>query len=158
MKRGFICIIALIAMVFFVSGCETVPKKFKEEVSGIKSRVENLESKVEGVEAKQQQAERITSEQAQALEEMKTAKPEKEEKTNISVKSRSSMKGKSRVRDIQTCLKNAGFYTGKIDGKMGAQTREAIKAFQKANNLHADGKVGGQTWAALKDYLYKKTK
>jgi peptidoglycan hydrolase-like protein with peptidoglycan-binding domain len=41
---------------------------------------------------------------------------------------------------------------------MGRQTREAIKAFQRAHNLAADGKVGKQTWALLKDYLYQKIK
>jgi len=55
--------------------------------------------------------------------------------------------------EIQTALKNAGFYTGVIDGKIGQMTKKAIEAFQKANNLLADGKVGPKTWAALSKYL-----
>ena len=35
------------------------------------------------------------------------------------------------------------------DGKFGAITEDAVKAFQKANNLKADGIVGEKTWAAL---------
>ncbi|MCM8770548.1 MAG: peptidoglycan-binding protein [Candidatus Omnitrophica bacterium] len=65
---------------------------------------------------------------------------------------------KPSVIDIQTALKNAGFDPGKIDGKMGAKTREAIKAFQKANNLVVDGRVGSKTWALLSQYLEKKIK
>jgi peptidoglycan hydrolase-like protein with peptidoglycan-binding domain len=55
--------------------------------------------------------------------------------------------------EIQTALKNANFYTGAIDGKIGPMTKKAIKAFQAANNLQADGKIGPKTWAALGKYL-----
>lgn len=55
--------------------------------------------------------------------------------------------------DIQTALKNAGYYTGNIDGKIGPLSEKAIKDFQAANGLTADGKVGRKTWAILKGYL-----
>jgi peptidoglycan hydrolase-like protein with peptidoglycan-binding domain len=55
--------------------------------------------------------------------------------------------------EIQTALKNAGFYTGNIDGKIGPQTKKAIEEFQESNGLQADGKVGLKTWAALGTYL-----
>jgi N-acetylmuramoyl-L-alanine amidase len=55
--------------------------------------------------------------------------------------------------EIQTSLKNAGFYSGNVDGKVGPKTKAAIEAFQKANNLTADGKVGPKTWQALSQYL-----
>ena len=55
--------------------------------------------------------------------------------------------------EIQTALKNAGFYAGEIDGKIGPMTRKATEEFQKANNLKADGKVGLKTWAVLSKYL-----
>lgn len=35
------------------------------------------------------------------------------------------------------------------DGIFGAKTEEAVKSFQRANNLKADGIVGPKTWAAL---------
>lgn len=57
------------------------------------------------------------------------------------------------VRKIQTALKNAGFYRGIVDGKKGPLTKEAIRAFQKANGLDVDGKVGPKTWGALSSYL-----
>lgn len=55
--------------------------------------------------------------------------------------------------EIQTALKNAGFYAASIDGKVGPKTKKAIIEFQKANNLKADGKVGPKTWEALVRYL-----
>lgn len=59
------------------------------------------------------------------------------------------------AEDIQKALQNAGFYTGKIDGKIGPLSEKAIKEFQKANGLEADGKVGPKTWELLSKYLEK---
>lgn len=56
-------------------------------------------------------------------------------------------------KEIQLALKNAGYYTGAIDGKLGPKSSRAIEEFQKANGLVADGKVGPKTWAALSRYL-----
>ena len=137
-------------LVIAVSGCSTVPKKFREEVSGIRTRVDTLESKVEGVESKQAEVERTTAAENQALEELKASKTSHEQ-TNISVKPRGG-KSKERTKEIQTCLKNAGFYNGKINGVKGKATKKAIKEFQKANGLRADGVVGKKTWEALSKY------
>ncbi len=57
------------------------------------------------------------------------------------------------IRNIQMALRNAGFYIGNIDGKVGPLTRSSVKKFQQANDLTADGIVGRKTWAKLKDYL-----
>lgn len=60
---------------------------------------------------------------------------------------------KPAANEIQTALKNAGFYTGVIDGKIGPVSKKAIIEFQKANNLVADGKVGPKTWSVLSSHL-----
>ncbi len=57
------------------------------------------------------------------------------------------------ARDIQQALKNAGYYTGKIDGKFGRQSKKAVTAFQTDHNLKADGIIGRATWGELKTYL-----
>ena len=59
----------------------------------------------------------------------------------------------ARNRDIQKALKNAGFYTGSIDGKLGPKTKKAIEEFQRSKALKSDGKVGSKTWAELEKYL-----
>ena len=56
-------------------------------------------------------------------------------------------------KDIQRALKNAGVYSGNVDGKVGPQTRKAIENFQMSNNLKPDGVVGKKTWEALQKYL-----
>ena len=60
---------------------------------------------------------------------------------------------KPSARDIQTSLKNAGYYTGEVDGKLGPKSMKAVEEFQRASGLTADGKVGPKTWAVLSKYL-----
>ena len=149
-KNLLLAVVAVLA-VFLVSGCSTVPKKFKEEVSGIKTKVDTLESRVESVESKQADAERLVSQQSQTIEELKAEKSH-EVKTNITTRTGGMVKGRERTKEIQACLKNAGFYKGKVDGVKGKATKRAIKEFQKANGLRADGAVGSKTWEALSKY------
>jgi len=56
-------------------------------------------------------------------------------------------------QEVQTGLKNAGYYTGAIDGKLGSGSKKAIKEFQTDHDLESDGIVGKKTWAELKNYL-----
>ena len=53
------------------------------------------------------------------------------------------------VREIQTRLKNWGYYSGAVDGVYGSRTEEAVRWFQRKNGLSVDGQVGNQTLAAL---------
>lgn len=53
------------------------------------------------------------------------------------------------VSQIQTKLKNWGYYTGDVDGVYGSATERAVRAFQRKNGLTADGKAGAQTLEAL---------
>ena len=53
------------------------------------------------------------------------------------------------VREVQTRLKNWGYYTAEVDGVYGSRTEEAVRRFQRQNGLSVDGQVGDQTLAAL---------
>ncbi len=145
MKKSYLMYgIMGVAVVTLVTGCSTTPKKNAEEMKGIKSRVETLESRVDSVESRQTEADRMASEQAQATSEAPMAK------TNIGIRSKGA--GTDDIRETQTCLKNAGYYTGKIDGVKGKNTKHAIKEFQKANGLTPDGVVGKKTRELLHTY------
>ena len=56
-----------------------------------------------------------------------------------------------RIMKIQQALKDNGLYSGPINGVMGQDTREAIRSFQQANNLHvtAEESIDGETARAL---------
>jgi peptidoglycan hydrolase-like protein with peptidoglycan-binding domain len=49
------------------------------------------------------------------------------------------------VKDIQQGLSERGYRPGKIDGKFGRQTRDAVQDFQKAEGLKPTGKIDKPT-------------
>ncbi len=53
------------------------------------------------------------------------------------------------VKQIQTKLKNWGYYSGDIDGIYGSRTTSAVKKFQKSNGLTVDGIAGTATLKAM---------
>lgn len=55
----------------------------------------------------------------------------------------------SEVKQIQTKLKNWGYYSGSVDGIYGSKTLSAVKKFQKTNGLTVDGIAGSATLAAM---------
>ena len=61
----------------------------------------------------------------------------------------------SEVREIQTKLKNWGYYKGNVDGIFGPKTRDAVMWFQRKNGLKVDGIAGPATLAAMG--IFKKT-
>ena len=136
-------VLLLAGVVFFavaLNGCSTTGKSKDLEMQGLRNQVTALESQ-----ASAKTEETASSEQAMAKTE--ASDTESLDKTD-----------QPTARQIQAALKNAGYYEGVIDGKLGKKTRRAVKEFQKANNLSVDGKVGPKTWAALKEFLQKKVK
>jgi peptidoglycan hydrolase-like protein with peptidoglycan-binding domain len=57
----------------------------------------------------------------------------------------------AKIMKIQQALVDQGFYSGPVDGVAGPKTREAIRSFQKANNLHvtAEESINDETARAL---------
>ena len=57
------------------------------------------------------------------------------------------------VRSLHENLTKLGFDCGGIDGKFGAKTAAAVKAFQTAYGLTADGVAGTVTQTAIANAL-----
>jgi len=56
---------------------------------------------------------------------------------------------KDKVKEIQEALKDKGNDPGQIDGIMGPKTQQALRAFQKSENLQVTGRVDEKTASAL---------
>lgn len=54
-----------------------------------------------------------------------------------------------KVTELQTKLRELGYYAGEIDGRFGNGTRDAVRFFQQINGLDADGIAGEQTMNIL---------
>jgi peptidoglycan hydrolase-like protein with peptidoglycan-binding domain len=126
--------------IFVLSGCASLNKKDTLEIQGLRNKVSALEMQLK--------------EKDDEINNLKITTVKSSEDVNLSAEAKQQINPKQ----IQTALKNAGYYQGIVDGKMGKKTRKAVRAFQKANNLPADGKVGKNTWIVLKEYLEKKVK
>ena len=53
------------------------------------------------------------------------------------------------VKQAQQALKDNGLYKGKVDGKMGPQTKSALSQFQKQNGLKQTAQLDHATMKAL---------
>lgn len=133
MFRKALWLVVTSVFIFSLNGCASSSKK-DLEIQGLRNQVNALETQAP-VKAEEPAIEETVNED-KAVQASEVPTP----------------------RQIQAALKNAGYYSGVIDGKIGRQSRQAIKDFQKANNLTVDGKVGKKTWAALREYLQKKVK
>lgn len=62
------------------------------------------------------------------------------------------------VRQIQQKLKQWGYMDGAVDGVYGYQTWEAVREFQRKNNLKVDGIAGKQTLEKLGIQVQEQTR
>lgn len=131
------------AICFFLSGCSGSKEARVAYLEGknleIESRLESMEQRLTALEVYYQD-----------LAKARTVKPS--EPVVIDTKTAVNMMTDS---DVQMALKNAGFYTGTVDGLLGPGTANAIKEFQKANGLSADGIAGDKTKSLLLQHLKK---
>lgn len=63
------------------------------------------------------------------------------------------VEGQLNVKLIQQILEEQGFHPGKVDGKFGPQTTQAVKIFQREYELKIDGKVGYQTLSKFAELI-----
>ena len=124
--------------VLFLAGCATTSsvkqtQQMQERVASLEADLDKANEQIKGLESQLEAAQK-GDEQRKAEEQYATAAPLSH-------------------TQIQTALVNAGYYSGAIDGKLGPQTRDALKDFQTANNLKADGVVGKKTRVRLYRYL-----
>src|SRR5262245_10914189 len=47
--------------------------------------------------------------------------------------------------ELQQALNNQGFFNGRVDGIWGPSTSNALRRFQKENNLSGNGKINDET-------------
>ena len=54
-----------------------------------------------------------------------------------------------RYKEIQHALAQKGYFHGPVDGVWGADSTDALKRFQREQNLEEDGKIGSLSLIAL---------
>ncbi|MGH9378775.1 MAG: peptidoglycan-binding domain-containing protein [Terriglobia bacterium] len=61
----------------------------------------------------------------------------------------STVSRRQNVKQVQESLRDKGYYSGKVDGLLGPQTRKAIRQYQKAENLRVTGRLDAKTAGKL---------
>ena len=135
----------IVPLSLLIAGCSTVSSG---RLNNLETRVSALQVKVESLE----QGSSVIEGQAGVSPESAADIKQKSEGVSGSP-STAVVAGALGDRDIQAALKNAGFYTGIIDGKIGKNTRAALREFQKANGLKVDGIAGKKTKGLLSQHL-----
>jgi len=145
----------LIISLFALSGCKTIWGKRAD----LESQIQKLESQISIIESRLKENEKELLNAQKAIQQLSSENKDLKRKlvgiSEGAVKRKQGYKSPS-TRQVQIALRGAGFNPGPIDGKLGVQTRNAIRAFQKANNLAVSGKVDEKTWEILKKFLYER--
>ncbi|MDD2702549.1 MAG: peptidoglycan-binding protein [Candidatus Omnitrophica bacterium] len=144
--------------IFMLSGCVST-----QEMRSLQSKVSSLEMDLRDEQESSAQLKSSFQSMDEVIKNQQEVNRLLQQELDAARKKIDGMEDKGGVKmpggkDIQTALKNAGFYQGEIDGVIGSETKEAIKKFQAANGLTADGMVGSRTWMLLSRYLAEKAK
>ena len=158
-KDGIKIMLGLLALALVMTGCAG-SKKTKQEINLLKTQVGGLTTEVS----------RISEDSKFTQEALKEQEEKRAELEDQIAALQGKIGGKSggvstaagvyrtpsgfelRATQLQTALKNAGYYNGGVDGKVGPGTTDAIRRFQADNGLKADGVCGRQTWSKLKSF------
>ena len=134
MGKVFFVVLGLVGLMVF-SGCSTTSGSCKS----LENRVQALESRVQVVEGgPASEATAVTTAGAEV--------------SLASIEGAVTVENMTK-KQVQQALKNAGYYEGEVDGKIGSKTTTAITNFQKDMGLKADGVAGKNTKEKLLKYL-----
>ena len=156
-------ILGFLALAVVVSGCATT-KQNPQLVNELQTRVGELEQQLK---AKNEEVDSLKYEVKDLSYEVDRVKMQSGKISAQSVETSDSpsqdfsssrasndiIRVSASPNQVQSALKNAGYYKGVVDGRVGAKTKEAISRFQRDHGLKADGVIGKRTWDELKTHL-----
>jgi peptidoglycan hydrolase-like protein with peptidoglycan-binding domain len=79
----------------------------------------------------------------------KTASSKSKKKTVVVRRAAQQQPTAERYKEIQQALAGKGYFQGTVDGVWGADSIDALKRFQREQNLEDDGKIGSLSLIAL---------
>ena len=141
MKLRSLTLLLVVCIALPLVGCAGT-KKLEKEVEALRMQVNTLSSDISQIDAQQRDLEQAVKGQAD-----RSSLVVEEEIAIVPVKGGSAANTYRtpsgftlQTTSLQTALKNAGYYTGPIDGVAGHQTKDAIRRFQADNGLKTDAK------------------
>lgn len=169
MKPASLRITSILTGSLLLCGCLTLPARSQkkdlllQEVNELSLQVHSLEQENRLLQQKSlEQSLKSERDIAQMKDEIADLKVKQQAQTKLLLKQMAEAQtAKPEIKltnsNIQRALEAAGYNIGIVDGKIGPKTREAVLAFQQANDLPPNGIVKGATWAKLKGFLSERT-
>lgn len=150
----------LAVITFLVTGCAG-GKKLKQEINLLKTQVGGLTTEVSRISEEQRLSQDALKEEEDRRTELESQIAGMQGRaggaaqgavTTESGMYRTPSGFELRATELQKALKNAGYYNGTVDGKVGSGTIDAIRRFQTDNGLDPDGVCGRKTWSKLQGF------
>lgn len=160
MKQGALkTMFLLLAIAFLATGCAG-SKKTKQELNLLKTQVGGLTTEISRISEENKFAQDALREEEERRKQLEDEIATLQGRLGGSRGGVTTQAGtyrtpsgfELRATTLQNALKNAGYYNGAIDGKVGTGTIDAIRRFQADNGLDADGVCGRKTWSKLKSF------
>ena len=141
-----ILIVAFSVALFASRGVDAQdPSTAKKQTSASKSKKHKSAAKKQPAAApKPQSASATPSSTAHRRAPSKTAK-----RTQPVRRSTQQQPTSERYKEIQQALADKGYFSGPVDGNWGPESVDALKRFQREQNLTEDGKIGSLSLIAL---------
>lgn len=79
----------------------------------------------------------------------KAASSKSKKKTAVVRRAAQQQPTVERYKEIQQALADKGYFRGPVDGVWGADSTDALKRFQREQNIEDDGKIGSLSLIAL---------
>lgn len=127
----------LFFLVVFLNGCGNT------RFNRLQKRVDGIEERLDVVEKSQTETAAIQEDRSYPPEVIIAEAPPQSRRCPDSLTK----------KDIQRALRQAGYYSGAIDGVFGPLTEKAVKNFQRDHGLKVDGITGPVTRRALVDNI-----
>jgi peptidoglycan hydrolase-like protein with peptidoglycan-binding domain len=148
-------LVTLLTAALFVSGCATTTQD-QTMVTRLQMRVGELERQLDSKDQRITELEYNLKDLSYNInrvkEQPRAAAPVTRPAADLAAGDGEIIRVNASVADVQQALKNAGYYNGTVDGKLGPMTRQSIMKFQESKNLKADGIIGRQTWELLRTF------
>ncbi len=94
-------------------------------------------------------AAKTTSKSVVKASQRRTSKSSKKPAPAVSRRSSQQQPTPGRYKEIQQALVDKGYFAGSPDGNWGPESVDALKRFQRDQNLTEDGKIGSLSLIAL---------
>lgn len=144
-----LCLFISIMLMGCATGSQTTIQGLTNRIDSLENTISNRDREISRLQDQINRLSREIADRDKTIAQLKP-KPEPITKTDDQL---GVIRVNATVEEVQKALQKAGYYDGKIDGKIGPRTISGISDFQRDHGLTTDSIVGKKTWELLQKHL-----